>query len=122
MRGLAFVLALTLAVPTAGCPSVTKPAHAIIECAKLDAAHLGAEIAKLAALIPDWKAIYATAVADIESLGVDVAGCALAQTTQEFLSRKGLPLDDGHAAHDTLERFRAQHAAGATFRTPEGDL
>lgn len=110
------------ALLVAACPPVPKPIQRVIDCAGLDGASLKAEMLKLGALIPDWRAIYATAVADIEGAGVAVAGCALAEVTQAFLSRKAVPLDDGHAAHDALERFRAQHTGGSVFRTREGDL
>jgi len=104
------------------CPPVPAPVQRVIDCAHLDAATLKAEMVKLGALIPDWRAVYTTAVADIEGAGVNVAGCALAEVTQAFLTRKAVPLDDGHGAHEALERFRAQHTGGSVFRTQDGDL
>lgn len=120
MKTLALVIALTLVT---GCSWLhSKPGQNIIDCTGLDKTQLELEGAALLALIPDWKAIEDKAVTDIAKEGVKVVGCALAEVTQDYLSKPQASADASWTAHDALERFRSAHAGGATFHTGQGDL
>jgi hypothetical protein len=114
--------AAAAAVPSCKPGNMPTPIADIIECSKV--ANLPAEFAKLSALVPDWAAIYATAVADVKSLGVAVVGCVLADLTQQYLIKKGpsAPPADTQNARDTFERFRVEQAHNATFATSAGNL
>lgn len=99
------------------------PIATIIDCAKEDQAQLSALALELAPLAmgssPDWKAIEARAI----GAGGRIGGCVLAELVQAFLGgRRAIPNDASWTAHETLERFRATQAGGATFRTKVGDL
>jgi hypothetical protein len=93
------------------CPArVSSPLRAVVDCAKEEVSALSAEIAKLAALAPDWAAIYRTAVSDIETSGINIAGCALARVTHQRSSTERVS-DSARVR----EQFSVNHAGGATF-------
>lgn len=102
----------------------TMPVHDVIDCAKQDQGRLVMEGEKLLALIPDWSAIYSTAVSDVAVVGWQIAGCVIADLTQQYLTHRGPVLTDKESwtAHDTLEKFRSTYAHGAGFKLPAGEL
>lgn len=101
-------------------------AHTVIDC--INENHdakdkLEAELMPLIVGVkPDWSAVGDKAL----DAGVKVGGCVLAELVQRYLAppagRMAPAVDEGHAARDALEQFRAKHASGATFRTAAGDL
>lgn len=108
----------------AGCGVVQKSgaAPAVIECTS-HAEEVDAFTAELAALLAggsSWRDVYARA----KEAGKVIGGCAVAKLVTDYLARPtlGAPADDRDEARATLERFRAEVAGGATFRTAAGDL
>ena len=66
-----------------------------------------------------WSAVYTRA----KQAGAAIGGCALATLVQDYLGGKAAPSKgDGQTARATLERFRADEAGGATFKTAAGAL
>jgi hypothetical protein len=104
------------------CHATPRPIADIIDCTKLEGPAFTAELAKLSALVPDWTAIYQTAIADVAGIGYRVAGCVIADLAQQYLTTKGATatIEETWSAHDALEHFRATQAHGATFRTANG--
>lgn len=101
----------------------TAPGSAIIDCTLENKGQLDSASKELRDLLfgqtPNWSAIGAKA----KEFGINVGGCVLAELVQNYLSgRKAIPVEESHAASDTLERFRATYAGGATFHTASGDL
>ena len=122
------LVGVVLVVNVAGCkhagPIVEEGAHAIIDCAKQNQDDIGAVISGLRPLLdgdrPDWGRMYD----DAKAAGASIGGCALAELVQRYLApapgRMAPAPELGHAARDTLERFRAAVANGASFRTADG--
>ncbi|MBA2718949.1 MAG: hypothetical protein H0U52_06880 [Chloroflexi bacterium] len=97
----------------------------IIDCTKADQSQLvslGAELAPMFANErPAWDVIEQKAI----HAGVTIGGCVLSELVQKYLtSRKAtpVPVEETWKGHELLERFRDQHAGGATFHTASGDL
>ena len=126
ITALIAVAHLVILAPLAldACHTTPRPITDIIDCAKLEGPAFTAELAKLSALVPDWTAIYQTAIADVAGIGYQVAGCVIADLAQQYLTTKGATatIEETWSAHDALEHFRATQAHGATFRTKAGDL
>jgi len=128
----AIVVGLALAIGVASAASCkpwsdvvdSKPGAAVIECGLLSKGTLDSATKEIAAAVfvgqvPKWSAAYDKA----KTFGRDVVGCVLAELVQSYLSgRKAMPVAESHAARDALERYRAEHVGGATFRTSAGDL
>lgn len=119
------IIGLTIAGCSSGCGSVGKHpvVSAIVDCGKEDQAKLEALALQLSPLVfggkPNWSAVYDQAV----SAGATIGGCVLADLVQTYLGgRMAVPADESWSARNALEKFRADVAGGATFRTAKGDL
>lgn len=70
----------------------------------------------------DWACVEAAAI----NHGKVIGGCAISELVQEYLTpaagRAAPPAESGRAARAALERFRVEHAGGATFHTAAGNL
>lgn len=98
-------------------------ADAVIDCVGEHRPEIDALLLELTPLLaldsPDWSAVYQRA----KNAGKAVGGCALAELVQRYLGgRTAVPESESWRARDTLERFRATEADGATFRTAYGNL
>lgn len=120
-------LALLGTEASLGCGPTSQTATTIvIDCTRQHRADIVALVAEFRTLLdgssPDWAAVEQRAIA----AGRDIGGCALAEAFDWVLSRGGSQaLRQGDASsielgHDTLERFRTNHADGAVFLTPGG--
>jgi hypothetical protein len=126
-RPSAKVLPATLVVALVACGPGPGPlpviGQTIIDCTGANRTEIDALFLELSPLIglssPDWAAVYQRA----KHAGAAIGGCALAELVQMYLGgRKARATDDSWAAHDALERFRAEVAGGATFKTKAGNL
>jgi hypothetical protein len=121
IAALLLLVGLNVGCPGTGpVPAVT----AIVDCTIQNKDQLGALVAEFRTILsgqaPDWSAVYQRA----KNAGKAIGGCALATIVQEYLGNRAAPpaQADGWAAYNTLERFRREEAANATFRTAAGDL
>lgn len=64
---------------------------------------------------PQWSLVYERA----KKAGKDVGGCVISELVQYYLGGFAGPMDNGDAwaAHEALEKFRAEEAGGASFQT-----
>jgi hypothetical protein len=121
MRELALAL---LCLTSCSCGSrVARPVAAVVDCARLEAPRIGAELGKLASLAPDWARVYQTAVHDAREIGAHVVACALAEVARDEREKKSaVPAPAAWSAASVLARYRAAELAGATIRTAHGDM
>ena len=103
----------------------------VIDCAKQDQAVVVSVIVEMTTAIlswtaPDWPSIEALAI----RAGREIGGCALASVVDDWV-RQHVPTGptsslaesaETGAAVLTLQRFRRDHAGGATFRWRGRDL
>lgn len=127
-RLLVLVLfSLGLTVTNASCPGpspIGPIGAAVVDCTLENQGQITALIGEFKTLLsgqlPDWSAIYQRA----KQAGKSIGGCALAELVQDYLGNKAAPPPqaDSWTANNTLERFRREEAANATFHTAKGDL
>lgn len=118
--------AVALLIALAGCPGpgpVPVVADAVIDCTSANRPKIDALLGELAPLVflqaPDWSSVYQRA----KQAGRDVGGCVIAELVQRYLGgRRAVPENQSWQAHETLERFRAEEAGGASFKTAHGNL
>jgi hypothetical protein len=122
MRLITVILALVVACGTPGPGPVV--GSAVIDCTVANQDQIQGLLAELTPLVTtgsvDWQAVYARA----KGAGSTIGGCVLAQLVQSYLGNRSAPpsTEDGWTARETLERFRASEAGGATFhvKLPDG--
>lgn len=118
--GTAGLVVVTLATAgSCGAWQKSGAGQALIDCTVQNQVRVEAVGAELKPLVTsgDWGGFYDRA----KDAGIAIGGCAAAQVVQEFLSgRRATP--ETWKARDTFERFRAELAGGATYRTAQGDL
>ncbi len=120
------IAALVLVTCGVSCGPAKVASQAVIDCVAADRAQITAVMLSFTPLIsgdaPDWLGVENRAIAAGETIG----GCALAELVQGFLAppvgRAAPAASNGNLARAALEDFRTQHAGGATFHTPVGDL
>lgn len=124
---LLIVFAFGLGVTNASCPGPGPGPvviNAAIDCTLQNKDQITALIGEFRTLLngqlPNWSAIYQRA----KQAGKSIGGCALAELVQDYLGNKAAPPPqaDSWTANNTLERFRREEAANATFHTSKGDL
>jgi hypothetical protein len=124
VASLLIIVALSTASCRRGGDVVDHPvASTLIDCARADTSkiqELGLAMEPLVfGAVPDWGRVYDRAV----TVGATIGGCAVALLVQDYLGgRRQVSVEDSWGARNTLERFRAEVAGGATFRTAKGDL
>lgn len=108
-----------LCVLLAGCPADPNgPRQTAINCLGVNRPQIASLLVELSPLVsgnkPDWPSVYQRA----KTAGTSIGGCVLAELVQNYLGGTRAPEPgDGWTAHETLERFRAQEANNATFKT-----
>jgi hypothetical protein len=121
------VFALGLGVTQPSCPGPGPGpviVNAVIDCTLANQDQITALIGEFKTLLsgqmPNWSAIYQRA----KQAGKSIGGCALAELVQDYLGNRTAPPPqaDSWNANNTLERFRREEAANATFHTKQGDL
>lgn len=107
------------------CPGPTPVVvNAVVDCTVQNQDQITSLLAEFKTLLsgqmPDWVAIYQRA----KNAGKAIGGCALAELVQDYLGNRAAPPPqaDSWNAYNTLERFRREEAANATFHTAKGDL
>jgi len=119
-----FAFGLGVTQPACPGPGPNPIVNAVIDCTLQNQTTLGQLVGEfrtiLSGQMPDWSAIYQRA----KNAGKAIGGCALATIVQEYLGNRSAPPPqaDGWAASNTLERFRREEAANATFHTAKGDM
>jgi len=120
--GTALLVMLAAACPASGCAPAARvggaAGPALIDCigANQEAIQaLGDELAELAKR-GSWSAVFERA----REAGKVIGGCALVETVRGFYAPAFAPMPAD--AHETLERFRAEVAGGALWRTVRGDV
>jgi hypothetical protein len=123
---LVALFAIGLGAPQLSCKG-TGPGptivNAVVDCTVQNQAQITALIAQFKTLLsgqlPDWAAIYVQA----KQAGIAIGGCALAELVQDYLSNKTAPPPqaDSWTAAATLDKFRHEVAADATFHTAKGN-
>jgi hypothetical protein len=121
MLVLAFVGAVSIA-PFACTGTGPAVGTAVIDCTTAHTGEIASLLADLKAALTGggtWGDVYQRA----KAAGTEIGGCALAELVQDYLGGKAAPArGDGQTARATLERFRANEAGGATFKTSTGAL
>lgn len=110
------------------CGATTNVKRAVIDCTVQSRPQIEALLLEFRQLLvgeaPNWQAVLTRAIAAGETIG----GCALAELVQErktkteAVSTRSLTAPAPDEGKKTLEQFREEHARGATFRTPKGDM
>lgn len=107
------LFAFVICFATTSCSgSIQRPLKEVVSCVKQEADLITVELAKLAALVPDWKAVSEAAIEDARETGYRIVGCALASLASKH---KAAPIAGSSPARDALETFRAKAAMGAEF-------
>lgn len=104
------------------CTPIHNVVNSIVDCTKTDLPTLQNVLNNLRPLLngdmPDWSQILSQA----ESAGTDIAGCAIAELVQGYLSTtKGVSIAASQAANQALAKIRAKNG-GATFHFADHDL
>ena len=102
-----------------------KPIQDAVDCTKAAGPQLIGEEEQCTLMVPDWAKVESCATAAASRAGWDVGTCIVADLVQQYLTSKGAATaapENTKAAHDLLEKVRAEHAGGKSIKTAHGAL
>lgn len=112
-----FGLCATAACPGPGPGPVI--GGAVVDCLGSNRPQIDAVLNELKTLFTQGRVQWSVVYERAKAAGKDVGGCVIAELVQYYLGGFAGPMDNGDAwaAHEALEKFRAEEAGGASFKS-----